>query len=197
MNIKKWILCLASCFLLVGCSQSKEEVQKTVEAYYEIVSEGDIEKANHMYAVKPLGLDEEFQNQLETVFQNDSEAFVRKVFSSMYKEIEIESIQVHGKQATVLVNVNGILPKDLDTIDEVALEQIESLVDAYLAENEGRMAVLMLKDPQEATQKMMDDLSQEVLDIYCRLIDKIESKTTTLTLQLEKVKDEWKIIDLQ
>ena len=195
MNIKKLVICLVSCLLLVGCTHEKEAVQQVVESYYEIVSTGDMEKANTMYASSAIGLDEDFQKQMEAIFQKDSQAFVKKVISSMYQEVDIESIQIQGKKASVQVKVTGILPDSLDSIDEAAMEQIENLVDAYLAEHEGRMTVLMMKDPQLATEKMMDDLSEDVFEIYNHLIDGLDVSTSNLTVQLEKVEDEWKIVE--
>ena len=195
MNIKKLVICLVSCLLLVGCTHEKEAVQQVVESYYEIVSTGDMEKANTMYASSAIGLDEDFQKQMEAIFQKDSQAFVKKVISSMYQEVDIESIQIQGKKASVQVKVTGILPDSLDSIDEAAMEQIEDLVDAYLAEHEGRMTVLMMKDPQLATEKMMDDLSEDVFEIYNHLIDGLDVSTSNLTVQLEKVEDEWKIVE--
>lgn len=196
MNIKR-ILMLCLCFVLVGCTQTKEEASALVQDYYTLLAEGNIEEANEKFATESFG----FNPELLADFQADNfdwnmDVLTKHIVSRIYEQYEIVSVEGWQNEATVKVEVTGIHPEDLNTLDEKSTEQLEKMVDTYIEENQAKLTVLLMKDEEEATRKMFQDLSEPILAMYMQLIDELPVKTSTFTLKLEKSDDAWKIIQL-
>ena len=204
MNTKKIIqicICFLLSFTLVGCLHTKEDVTAVVDDYYQLLGAGDIEKANKKYATKSFGFNSEsldaFQEKMKDIDMSEQvDLFTKHVVSRIYEKYEIVSVDAWGADATVKVDVTGILPENLNDLDALASEKMEALLDAYIQDHQAQLTPLIMKDEEKATQKIFEDLSQPIFDMYIQLIDEMEVHTSTLELKLKKNENGWKIVQL-
>ena len=198
----KWIQILLCCLLLIsGCvspQKDKEDVMAVMDGYYGLLMEGNVYKACQRYASDSFEpKDEIIAPDTSDTFAEDAEAYMEYVFSKMFQEYEVLSIEIQQDTALVKVRVDGIDPQELSNQEEAINAQIEMLWDSYFEEHKTKLTQMIIADEEKASEYVLNELTPKMFACYKNFVDALPIHSFEVNFTLEKKESVWKIIEMK
>ena len=189
---------------LTGCSsQDTESVSDTANKFLAVVAD-DSQEDITTYATTEVAtgefvqfFDADFQkeqflagsdeNALTDTTKQKIEEFYQ-LFSDMIQSYSISDVEITKGEpysATCVATINTSFDVDI-TSSEATKALIKEETEKYNTDKAEEIAALSEEDPDAAQNKILNDMTMLVLDIYEAEIDKSEPMTYAMVLTLEK-----------
>ena len=195
----KWIRILFICLVLIsGCGNERkdeEDVRAVMNGYYELLKEGKVSIACKRYASDSFSTLK--MMDMNGVFVEEAEKYMEYVFSKMFQNYEIESIEVNQNKASVKVRVDGIDPQELSMQEEWVDAQMEALWDSYFEEHKTQLTQMIIADEERASEYVLNELKPKMFACYKQCVDELDIHSYAVCFILEKEESVWKIIEMK